>query len=175
MRFEWRSKEAELIERIVSGGQTGCDRAAFDAALALGIPLGGWVPRGRLAEDGVIPARYPNLREADSADPAVRTEHNVRDSDATLLLSHGSLTGGSALTRELCERIGRPCLHADLLGPAAERVRGWLARVRPAVLNVAGPRASEDVGIYAAARALLAEVLAESPAGTGSAPPSEKR
>ena len=110
-----------MIERIVSGGQTGCDRAAFDAALALGIPLGGWVPRGRLDEDGVIPARYPNLREAASAEPAVRTEHNVRDSDATLLLSHGPLIGGSALTRQLCEQWERPWLHVDLSRPAVER------------------------------------------------------
>lgn len=150
-----------MIERIVSGGQTGCDRAAFDAALALGIPLGGWVPRGRLDEDGVIPARYPNLREAASAEPAVRTEHNVRDSDATLLLSHGPLIGGSALTRQLCEQWERPWLHVDLSRPAVERVRTWLTRVRPSALNVAGPRASEDPEVYAAARELLVEVLAE--------------
>ena len=103
-----------MIERIVSGGQTGCDRAAFDAALELGIPLGGWVPRGRLDEDGVIPVRYPNLREAESADPAVRTECNVRDSDATLLISHGPLVGGSALTARLADQMGRPHLHLDL-------------------------------------------------------------
>ena len=93
-----------MIERIVSGGQTGCDRAAFDAALARSIPMSGWVPLGRTDEEGVIPARYPNLSEVGSADPAVRTEANVRDSDATLLISHGPLEGGSALTRVFCER-----------------------------------------------------------------------
>jgi hypothetical protein len=148
-----------LIERIVSGGQTGCDRAAFDAALARSIPMSGWVPLGRIDEEGVIPARYPNLSEVGSADPAVRTEANVRDSDATLLISHGPLEGGSALTRVFCERQGRPWFHAALPAVGAREVCRWVERVRPAVLNVAGPRASEDPRVYEAARALLLEVL----------------
>ena len=85
--------------QIVSGGQTGADRAALDIALELGFESGGWVPLGRQAEDGKIPDRYPNLRETDSPLPAVRTELNVRDSDATLIVSHGTLVGGTALTR----------------------------------------------------------------------------
>ena len=148
--------------RIVSGGQTGADRAAFDAALALGIPIGGWVPQGRLDEDGTIPARYPSLREVDSPEPAVRSERNVRDSDATLVLSHGELSGGSALTAELCERLGKPLLHLDLALSScngAAQLADWLPRIQPDVLNVAGARHSEDPRLYAAAYALFLDAL----------------
>jgi hypothetical protein len=152
----------------VSGGQTGADRAAWDTALEAGLTIGGWVPRGRSAEDGAIPAHYPNLREAPSADPAVRTELNVRDSDATLLLSHGPLRGGSALTLAACERLGRPVLHLDLsqqaLEAACAEARSWLLQTQARVLNVAGPRHSEDAKIFAATRALLRALLAD-PAG----------
>lgn len=161
-----------MVERIVSGGQTGCDRAAFDVALALDIPLGGWVPLGRIDEDGVIPDRYPNLRETDSADPAVRSECNVRDSDATLLISHGPLCGGTALTRQRCEELGRPWLHIDLLCDSGDAVRPWLARVRPPVLNIAGARHSEDPALYAAAHAMLIGLFSE--AAGGGAPLSAK-
>lgn len=151
------------VRRIVTGGQTGADRAAFDVALELGLRIGGWVPRGRMAEDGPIPERYSGLMETDSDDPAVRTGLNVRDSDATLILSHGPLTGGSLLTLQEARRHGRPVLHLDLsaegLADAAARAARWLAEVQPAVLNVAGPRASGDPGIAAATRALLRAVL----------------
>jgi len=150
--------------RIVSGGQTGADRAALDIALALGMETGGWVPGGRLAEDGVIPERYPNLVEAESACPAVRTELNVRDSDATVIFSHGAPTGGTALTESLVHRYGRLLLLLDLSTmtgiDASIRLREWLARHRPLVLNVAGARDSEDPEIYAATRRVLGEALA---------------
>lgn len=152
------------IRRLVSGGQTGADRAALDAALAVGIEVGGWVPRGRRAEDGAIAPRYPNLEETDSADPRVRTEGNVRDADATLIVSHGALRGGSAFTLEVARRLGRPVLHLDLTetggAEAARRVSAWLEATRPATLNVAGPRASQDPEIAGAVRALLSAVLA---------------
>jgi hypothetical protein len=152
-----------LLQKIVSGGQTGADRAALDVALELGIPIGGWVPRGRLAEDGRIPELYPGLIEAASPDPAVRTALNVRDSDATVILSHGPLRGGSLLTRDEASRLGKPVLHLDLeqLSPAhaAERLRAWLEEHRPAVLNVAGPRASHDPRIAAATQAVLRTAL----------------
>lgn len=151
--------------KIVSGGQTGADRAALDAALELGIEVGGWVPRGRRAEDGRIPARYPGLVETESEDPALRTARNVRDADATLLVSHGPLAGGSALTRRCAQELGRPCLHLDLdaesLADAVQRLRAWLAERAPRVLNVAGPRASGDPEIYAATRALLRAALGD--------------
>src|SRR5215217_2323846 len=99
-----RSESCEM--KIVSGGQTGVDRAALDVALELGIECGGWCPAGRQAEDGPIDARYP-LRETPSADPAQRTEWNVRDSDATLLLTTGAASPGTELTREVARRLGR--------------------------------------------------------------------
>ncbi len=152
-----------MIEKIVSGGQTGADRAALDVALAVGLNIGGWVPLGRAAEDGRIPDRYANLEEASSADPAVRTELNVRDSDATLILSHGPLTGGSALTAELCQRHERPMLHVDLskcdATETCDEIRSWLTEVTPGVLNVAGPRQGEDPAIYQATRAILGSLL----------------
>jgi len=152
-----------VVEKIVSGGQTGADRAALDVALARGLHIGGWVPKGRVAEDGAIPARYVGLVETKSADPAVRTARNVRDSDATLILSHGPLAGGSRLTLDEAARASKPRLHLDLdrltLASASARLADWLAEVRPRVLNVAGPRASEDPRIVADTAALLEAAL----------------
>jgi len=156
-----------LIAKIVSGGQTGADRAALDFALAHGIRVGGWVPRGRAAEDGSIPDRYPDLVETRATNPAVRTERNVRDSDATLILSHGPLDGGSLLTFEKATSAHKPVLHLDLdqmdVAAAAARLRSWLADLRPETLNVAGPRASRDPRIAAATRAVLEVALSRAP------------
>jgi hypothetical protein len=153
-----------MLRAIVSGGQTGADRAALDVGIECGLETGGWVPKGRLGEDGPIPERYSGLREAASADPAVRTALNVRDSDATLIVSHGPLSGGSRLTLREAVRLRRPVLHVDLdsVTPeqAVDRVRAWLQEVSPAVLNVAGPRASGDPAIAGAVRALLRSALA---------------
>ncbi len=152
-------------QRIVSGGQTGADRAALDVGLDSGFDVGGWVPRGRLAEDGVIPSRYPGLIEAATSDPSLRTELNVRDSDATLLLSHGMLIGGSKLTMDVAAELGKPWMHVDLalksFDAAVHEIRQWLAAVNPRVLNVAGPRASEDPQIYEQARIVLLGVFAK--------------
>jgi hypothetical protein len=152
------------LERIVSGGQTGADRAALEAARAAGFPAGGWVPKGRWAEDGRVPDGLGELRETESPDPAERTRRNVADSDATLILSHGALQGGSNLTREEAARLAKPCLWLDLeqlpFEPAVERVLAWLEQHAIRVLNVAGPRASEDAEIYRDAFALVAAVLA---------------
>jgi hypothetical protein len=140
--------------KILSGGQTGVDRAALDVALELGIECGGWCPAGRWAEDGAIDARYP-LRETPSADPAERTEWNVRDSDGTLLLT-GAASPGTERTRDLARRLGRPLFTwpAD----AVEDVglfRRWLQVYGIQTLNVAGPRESESPGIYLQARRIL--------------------
>lgn len=155
------------IERIVSGGQTGADRAAWDAALEAGLPIGGWVPAGRWAEDGPIPERYGDLSETSESDVAVRTERNVRDSDATLIVSHGALRGGSSWTLECARRIGRPLLHVDLreAKPApVDRIVAWIRDHQIRVLNVAGPRASEDPSIYPAVYGLVSKLLRRSPA-----------
>jgi len=144
---------------VVSGGQTGVDRAALDTALALGLPCGGWCPRGRRAEDGAVPDRYP-LRETPSTSYPERTEWNVRDSDGTLVLHRGRLRGGTALTLRLARSYGRPALAVDLAAPAvAGAVRQWLARERIGRLNVAGPRESEHPGIHDQAAAFLREVF----------------
>lgn len=128
--------------KIVSGGQTGVDRAALDAARSLGVACGGWCPRGRRAEDGRVPARYP-LKEAPSVDYAVRTEWNVRDSDATLILAKVPLSGGTRLTREVCKRLKKPCLVVDPTEPGSLRkAKAWVTRMELEVLNVAGPRAA---------------------------------
>jgi hypothetical protein len=152
-----------MITRIVSGGQTGVDRAALDVALALGIPCGGWCPRGRRAEDGRIPDRYP-LTETPTESYPERTEANVRDSDGTLILTEGSPEGGTALTKELAGRLHKPCLVVDLTDrPSAGTVQGWLQAHRIRVLNVAGPREEEHSGIYTRAAGFLRQVLGVSP------------
>jgi len=156
--------------RVVSGGQTGVDRAALDVALELGLECGGWCPRGRRAEDGAIPAVYP-LRETPSQAYGQRTSWNVRDSQATLVLIRGRLRGGSARTVEIAARLGRPCLVVDLAAAdAAERVLAFIAATGAHILNVAGPRESNAPGIGDEVAALLRRVLApRSPSDQGSA------
>jgi hypothetical protein len=148
-----------MLKKVVSGGQTGVDRAALDAALALHVPCGGWCPRGRLAEDGPIDRRYP-LAETPEEDYAVRTEWNVRDSDGTLVLTHGRPSGGTALTIAVARRLGRPLLVLDLAGaPAPAAARRWVEAEGIAVLNVAGPRESQRPGIHRRARRYLERAL----------------
>jgi hypothetical protein len=153
------------VRQIVSGGQTGVDRAALDVALELGLPCGGWCPKGRLAEDGPIPERYP-LRETRSARYARRTLWNVRDSDATLILAREPLGGGTAYTERCAQELERPCLVVppDARDDAAVgRVRAWLDANDVEILNVAGPRESGAPGIRDLAVAFLRRLLA--PAG----------
>ena len=144
---------------LVSGGQSGVDRAALDAAMAAGLDVGGWCPARRWAEDGPISDRYP-LQETPSADPAERTRRNVRDSDATLVLAPAPPAGGTALTVDVARAFDKPHLvldpHRDPPGVAVD----WL-RQRPGVrrLNVAGPRESEAPGVYGVARAWLAALF----------------
>lgn len=164
-----------MIRKIVSGGQTGADRAALDEAIRAGVAHGGWVPMGRKAEDGRIPARY-RVQEMPSFRYADRTEQNVLDSDATLIASRGPLTGGSRLTLVLARRHGKPCLHVNLdhgdIQEAAASVRSWIDRHGVRVLNVAGPRASSDPRIYALVSELLRAVLsAETREGPGLSTP----
>jgi hypothetical protein len=150
-----------LIEKLVSGGQTGVDLAALDVARELGIPCGGWCPKGRWSEAGAIAPVYP-LVETPSEDVAQRTEWNARDSDATLVIVEGATVGGTTLTVDMAVRYGKPCLVLDLLRPqddARDAVRSWLSEHRVRVLNVAGPRESTTPGINAKTKALLRRVL----------------
>jgi hypothetical protein len=145
---------------IVSGGQTGVDRAALDLALRLGLACGGWIPKGRRTDDGVLPPRYP-LRETPHRGYPERTRRNVLEADATLIVTRGAPTGGTALTRTYAHRLGRPYWLADLAGEADPvAVRVWLDGRGVRILNVAGPRESTAPGIYAEAMRFLHAVLA---------------
>lgn len=147
------------LQRIISGGQTGVDRGALDAAIALGIDHGGWCPRGRLAEDSEIPDRY-HLEEMKSSEYRIRTEQNVIDSDATLILYSGQLKGGTRLTRQMAVRHKRPHLLVDLLADAdTRRARRWLVKQEIEVLNVAGPRESSAPGIGQTAQEFVVAIF----------------
>ena len=150
-----------VVSKIMSGGQTGVDRAALDIALELGIPCGGWCPKGRRAEDGMIPERYP-LEETPSTAYPERTEWNVRDSDGTLVLTLGRPDGGTALTVGLARRLKKPCRVVQLVDdPDIDGVRSWIEAKDIHILNVAGPRESENPGIYFKACEFLHRLLKE--------------
>ncbi len=149
--------------KIVSGGQTGADRAALDFAIVNGLEHGGWCPRGRRAEDGRIPGRY-RLTETREPEYSARTLRNVLDSDATVIFSsRPQIRGGTALTARLAEEHKRPLLHLHAgLSPseAAARLDKFLAEHQVRVLNVAGPRASHDPEIAAFVQDVLTRSLA---------------
>lgn len=147
-----------LVSTIVSGGQTGADRAALDWAIEHGVPHGGWCPLGRLAEDGALPPQY-QLQETEGSGARQRTKRNVRDSDATLIVNLGELDGGSLATLRFAEKMHRPVLVMAMDEPLdktfAEQVRDWLRAHPIHRLNVAGPRESKRPGIYHRTRLLL--------------------
>lgn len=151
-----------MLEKIISGGQTGADQGALDGAIACGLPHGGSIPAGRKTEAGRLPLSY-EMRELDSDHYPYRTERNVIDGDGTLILSHGPLTGGSALTEKIAARLHKPCLHIDFndaeVAQAAREVSDWIERSGIRILNVAGPRASSDPGIYDLTRQLIQLLL----------------
>jgi hypothetical protein len=147
-----------VLQKIISGGQTGADRAALDFAIAHHIPHGGWCPCKRLAEDGAIGAHY-QLNETPDSGYAQRTEWNVRDSDGTVIFSiAATLTGGSGHTAEVARQDRKPCLHLsrDRDGEAAARkLLDFVTRHKIKVLNVAGPRESEEPAVADFAREIL--------------------
>jgi len=153
-----------VLRKIISGGQTGADRAGLDFAIQVGLDHGGFVPRGRRAEDGRIPDQY-NLTELSSVSYAVRTKRNVREGDGTVVFSLDPiLTGGNALTFEYAGQVKKPRIHihksaADYSDKAffqeVGRLRDFIESHQVAVLNVAGPRESNQPGVYAFALKML--------------------
>jgi hypothetical protein len=150
---------------VFAGGQTGVDRAGLDAALVVGLPIGGWCPAKRRAEDGRIPDTYP-LVETESSAYEVRTEWNARDTAATLIVADddNALGRGTVLAIAMAKKhkkllfISR-CYRANLVrdGQEIAAIRCWLAQHQPPTLNVAGPRESRSPGIQKRATAFLVE------------------
>jgi hypothetical protein len=140
-----------MIKKIISGGQTGADRAALDVAIKLGIPHGGWIPKGRITEKGPLPEKY-RLQEMPTDSYSKRTEQNVIDSDGTLIIARGKLTGGTDYTRQMTLKHNKQLLGIDLdqtnLYKAASLAASWIKMQWIEILNVAGPRASKDQQIY---------------------------
>jgi hypothetical protein len=153
-----------VLTQIVSGGQTGVDRAALDAALAVGFPCGGRCPSDRAAEDGVISEEYPLVPVA-CGGYRQRTLKNVQDSDGTAILFNQSLTGGTKLTRDLCIREKKPFIVLDAVQISTERATSAVLRFieenEIEILNVGGPRASGWPEGYQFALALVGGVIAQ--------------
>jgi hypothetical protein len=149
--------------KIISGGQTGADRAALDVAIALEFDYGGAIPSSRRTEDGTLPERYDKMTELKTRSYPMRTEKNVADSDATIIFTSKKIGAGSALTIKFAEKHRKPYLHINLSKmtdeEAAEALRVWLREVTPAVLNVAGSRKSSAPGIYGRVYRILKEVF----------------
>lgn len=147
------------INKIISGGQTGVDRAALDIAIALNIPHGGWCPQGRKAEDGIIPLHY-QLQETASPDYVERTSLNVRDADGSLILLKSQPEGGTLLTIEIALQLIKPCLMLDLTKPIKTTdFANWISNNQIRTLNIAGPRESQVADIYQLAYAALQQLL----------------
>ncbi len=150
-----------MLKKVISGGQTGVDRAGLDAAMKAGIPVGGCCPRGRLAEDGVTPDIY-SLTEFASSELRAIVEQNVINSDGTLILNEGDLTHGTKLTELFAVMKGRPRLVVQLdAEPVIEayKVIRWVKAQFISTLNIAGPRESKCPGIYHDAYSYLEELF----------------
>ena len=147
-----------MLTKIISGGQTGADQAALDAAIGMGIPHGGWIPKGRLTEAGPLPDKY-NFQEMHTEDYLERTKQNVLDSDGTVVFSHGDLEGGSKRTADFATEANKPFLHIDLNktihSESADVLATWIKTHSISVLNVAGSRASKDPNIYDRVRIVM--------------------
>jgi len=136
------------ISKLISGGQAGVDRAALDFALAHQIECGGWCPKGRIAEHGIIPLKYP-LTETSGSDYRERTQLNVKDSDGTLLFINGNIDKGTKLTIDTAANLKKPCFIFDFSkNPEKKKLLQWLTDNKIKVLNIAGPRESNSLGIY---------------------------
>jgi hypothetical protein len=152
------------ISKIVSGAQTGADRGGLEAAIWCRLPYGGWVPKGRKSEDGVIPYKYEGLKETKYSDYLARTEANVVDSDVTLVFCYGAPTGGSRKTVDFAKKHGRACLAVNLskdTGKALDRILAFISGLADdsGVLNVAGSRESKSPGIQRSVAVMMVEVI----------------
>ncbi|MFI4956521.1 MAG: putative molybdenum carrier protein [Gammaproteobacteria bacterium] len=147
--------------KIISGGQTGVDRAALDAAIKAYMPHGGWCPKGRLSEAGPLPSQY-QLNETPSEEYAQRTLWNIRDSDATLIFVPSlplQVTDGTVLTIEEVKKQSKPYLIVDLSRQTStDEIINWIKDNHVNILNVAGPRESQSPGIYAATHQFMVEL-----------------
>ncbi|MBF0231499.1 MAG: putative molybdenum carrier protein [Desulfamplus sp.] len=147
-----------MLKKIISGGQTGADRAAIDTAIKFNLDHGGWIPAGRRAEDGALSEQY-NLIEMETSSYPKRTEQNIINSDGTLIISRGMLAGGSLLTRKIASRLNKPWCHIDLMEmdefEGAVILHGFVSDNQIEILNVAGPRASQDPFIYRSVKSII--------------------
>lgn len=156
-----------MIERLIAGGQTGADRGGLLAAMAVGIPHGGWCPKGRLAEDGIVPREF-QLQETATSNYPDRTRRNVMEAGATLIFAPSPLVGGSRLTADAADLLGKPYLHVDLrsalthtIEETAQFICEWLADLPTpvSVLNVAGIRESKAPGTQKLVQRVMTAVL----------------
>jgi hypothetical protein len=150
-----------VIQKIISGAQTGADRAGIDAAIESGMPYGGWIPKGRKAEDGTVPDTYTELQELTRGGYPKRTEQNVIDTDGTVIFTYGKLSTGSALTAKFARQHNRPYLHIDLdtVSDPVMAVKDWMLDWDIKVLNVAGRSASKAPGIYDQVKDIIKRVI----------------
>lgn len=140
-----------MLKKIISGGQIGADQGALDAAIKYNFPHGGWIQKGRKTQMGILPDKY-ELKEMSVSGYKERIEQNVIDSDGTVIISHGNLSGGADYSQKMTEKHNRPSLHIDLNETpafiAASKINTWIIENDIELLNVAGSRTSEDSDIY---------------------------
>lgn len=148
-----------MLEKVLSGGQTGVDRAALDVAIELGVAHGGWCPAGRDADDGVIPDKY-QLTETAEQDHTVRTENNVKDADGTLMIYRGELHGGTAYAIEMAKHLNKPVLALNLDQDIdVEEVFDWVQSNNIRIINIGGQRETKNPGIYFQSRKILSKLF----------------
>jgi len=152
-----------MLKKIISGSQTGVNRAALDVALDKSIPCGGWCPKGRLAEGGSLSKKYP-IVESKSSDDRIATELNILEGDGTLILTWGRPTGGTAMAGIITKRRGKPFLIIDLkemydIEKTIKETLNWIEEKRIEILNITGPRESRCPGIYRDAKELIEKLI----------------
>ena len=150
-----------MIQKIISGAQTGADRGGLDAAIEAGVEYGGWLPKGRKAEDGEVASKYSKLSEMKTGGYPKRTEQNVNDSDGTVIFTYGKLSSGSALTKKCAKKLNKPCLHVDLdaVKEPLPLIINFLKQNNIEILNVAGRSESKAPGIYEEVKSIIISVL----------------